>query len=64
MDSSGKQRELIIDVDDWKCLEENGTLYQESEDYESIEFDDNVRLIGHYVPGWIVGARIVDFEIE
>ena len=63
VDSSGKQRELIIDVDDWKCLEEKGTLYQESEDYESIEFDDDVRLIGHYVPGWIVGARLVDFEI-
>ena len=63
VDSSGKQRELIIDVDDWKCLEEKGTLYQESEDYESIEFDDDVRLIGHYVPGWIVGGTLVDFEI-
>ena len=63
VDSSGKQRELIIDVDDWKCLEEKGTLYQESEDYESIEFDDDVCLIGHYVPGWSVGAQLVDFEI-
>ena len=63
VDSSGNQRELIIDADDWKCLEEKGTLYQESEDYESIEFDDDVRLIGHYVPGWIVGGTLVDFEI-
>ena len=61
IDPNGTEHELSIDEDDWDCLEEIGTPYDESWDVYRMEFDDDVRLVGHWLPG---SDKLIDWKIE
>ena len=61
IDSSGAEHELSIDEDDWERLEKIGTPYDESWDVYRLEFGENVRLVGHWLPG---SDRLIDWRIE
>ena len=63
VDSNGKKYTLSIDEDDWDRLESVGKRIQVKWDLYYLEFDDDVRLVGHYLPGWLTGAGLLDFEI-
>ena len=58
--SGGMEYELSIDEDDWDRLEKTGTLYAESWDVYRMGFDDNVRLVGHWLPG---SGKLIDWKI-
>ena len=61
IDLNGTEHELSIDEDDWHRLEEIGTPYDESGDVYRMEFDDDVRLVGHWLPG---SDKLIDWKIE
>ena len=61
IDPSGAEYELSIDEDDWDRLEEIGMLYAESWDVYHMGFDDDVRLVGHWLPG---SDKLIDWKIE
>ena len=63
VDSNGKKYTLSIGEDDWDRLERVGKWIQVKWDLYYLEFDDDVRLVGHYLPGWLTGAYLLDFEI-
>ena len=63
VDSNGKKYTLSIDEDDWDRLERVGKWIQVKWDLYYLEFDDDVRLVGHYLPGWLTGASLLDFLI-
>ena len=61
IDSGGAEYELSIDRDDWDRLEKIGTPYDESWDVYRLELGENVRLVGHWLPG---SDKLIDWEIE
>ena len=65
VDSDGKEHEFVIDEDEWYRLTKVGEKHyvasEESYDW-IIEFDDDVRLVGHHLTGWAADT-LVDFEI-
>ena len=61
IDSGGTEYELSIDRDDWERLEKIGTPYDESWDVYRLEFGENVRLVGHWLPG---SDKLIDWKIE
>ena len=61
IDPSGAEYELSIDEDDRDRLEEIGMLYAESWDVYHMGFDDDVRLVGHWLPG---SDKLNDWKIE
>ena len=61
IDPNGTEHELSIDRDDWERLEKIGTPYDESWDVYRLEFGENVRLVGHWLPG---SDKLIDWKIE
>ena len=61
IDSLGTEYELSIHEDDWNRLEEIGTSYAESWDVYRMEFNENVCLVGHWLPG---SGKLIDWKIE
>ena len=61
IDSGGTEYELSIDRDDWERLEKIGMPYDESRDVYRLEFGENVRLVGHWLPG---SDKLIDWKIE
>lgn len=61
IDPNGTEYELSINEDDWDRLEEVGTPYAESWDVYRMDFDDDVRLAGHWLPG---SDKLIDWKIE
>ena len=61
IDSGGAEYELSIDRDDWERLEKIGTPYDESWDVYRLEFGENVRLVGHWLPG---SDKLIDWKVE
>ena len=61
IDPGGAEYELSIDRDDWERLEKIGTPYDESWDVYRLEFGENVRLIGQWLPG---SHKLIDWKIE
>ena len=61
IDPNGTEHELSIDRDDWERLEKIGTPYDESWDVYRLEFGENVRLVGHWLPG---SDKLIDWKVE
>ena len=61
IDSSGTEYELSINEDDWERLEKIGIPYDESWDVYRLDFGENVRLVGHWLPG---SEKLIDWKIE
>ena len=61
VDSGGTEYELSINKDDWKRLEKIGMPYDESWDVYRLEFGENIRLVGRWLPG---SDKLIDWEID
>ena len=61
IDSGGAEYKLSIDRYHWERLEKIGTPYDKSWDVYRLEFGENVRLVGHWLPG---SDKLIDWKIE
>ena len=61
VDSNGKEYALSMEEEDWNHLDRIGKQSKEGWSHYCMEFDDDVRIIGHYLPD---SSKLVDFEIE